>query len=191
MVLRLFRPLVKHENSDEPLRSYGEHVRTRVNTAMAELRQLISLYEDHVGWKSTIAMILHPIFVFAFTSLEELSEQEHASFLPESNPHYQGLLMCLKALSTISTYTFYAQLLFRLLASSCQSLNVPLPMEIMGVVARFQSDEWTKNAANMVSSMYIVDLRRAATDHETTRMDSIISGWNALTIKDEYKPPQD
>ena len=50
-------------------------------------------------------------------------------------------------------------------------------------VFRYRSDEWTKNAANLVRSQYVADMRKLVTDIENERMDSVISRWDSLAIE--------
>ncbi|KAF1969721.1 hypothetical protein BU23DRAFT_651917 [Bimuria novae-zelandiae CBS 107.79] len=184
-VLRLFQPFTNYESPNEQIKSYRDQALLRTSAAMTELRRLIFLYDNRHGWADTVPIVMHPLMVASFASLEELAHEKHPVFLSESNEIYQGLLTCLHALSTIATYNFYAQLLFRHLAQSCLSLNIPVPVELVSVLDRLQSEEWTKTAASMVSSHYVPNIRKTATEMENARMDAIISQWDALIIKDD------
>jgi hypothetical protein len=79
---------------------------------------------------------------------------------------------------------FYAQPLFRLVSQACQTLGIHLPIEITESLDRYRSKEWTVNAANMVSSRYIVDEHCTATGVEHRSIDTIVASWEALTIED-------
>ncbi|KAL1593824.1 hypothetical protein SLS60_010557 [Paraconiothyrium brasiliense] len=184
-IIRLFQPFTHYESSNERIRSYRDQALLRTSAATKELRQLILLHDSLHGWAATITIILHPLVIAVFGSLDEIISQESPDFVWDTNEAYRGLLTCLRGLSVITTYNFYSQSLFRLVTQSCQSLAIPLPTEIMSVLDRFQSDEWTKTAASMVSSQYIADMRRTASGMENARMDTIISRWDALTIKEE------
>ncbi|KAJ4346866.1 uncharacterized protein N0V89_010799 [Didymosphaeria variabile] len=184
-IIRLFQPFTHYESSNERISSYRDQALLRTSTANKELRQLIVLHDSLHGWAATITIILHPLVIAVFGSLDEIVSQENPDFVWETNEAYRGLLTCLRGLSVITTYNFYSQSLFRLVTQSCQSLAIPLPTEITSVLDRFQSDEWTKTAASMVSSQYIADMRRTVSGMENARMDTIISRWDALTIKED------
>ncbi|KAJ4293412.1 hypothetical protein N0V90_008695 [Kalmusia sp. IMI 367209] len=183
-VIRLFQPFTNYESSHERIKSYRDQAFLRTSAATKELRQLIFRHDTLHGWAATITIVLHPIVVTVFGSIDEISRQPHPISYSDTNEAYRGLLTCLNALSTIATYNFYAQPLFRLLTQSCQGLAIPLPDQLVSVSDRFKSEEWTKNAASMVSSQYIADMRKVATGMENARMDSIVSQWDAMTLKD-------
>ncbi|KAF2448778.1 hypothetical protein P171DRAFT_461488 [Karstenula rhodostoma CBS 690.94] len=184
-VIRLFQPFIHYESSNERISSYRDQALVRTSAATKELRHLIFLHDSQHGWAATITIILHPLTISVFGSLDEIASQTNPVFTPDANEAYKGLLTCLYALSVITTYNFYSQSLFRLATQSCTALDIPLPVEISTVLDRFQSDEWTKTAASMVSSQYIADMRRTASGVENARMDTIISRWDALTLKDD------
>lgn len=190
-VIRLFQPFTNYTSSNERINSYRSQALSRTATAAKELRQLIFVHDATHGWAATITIILHPLTVSIFGSLDEIAGQENPIYVKETNEPYRGLLTCLHALSIITTYNFYAQSLFRLSTQSCQALAISLPAEITNVLDRFQSDEWTKTAASMVSSQYIADMRKTASGVENARMDTIISRWDALTIKEEADSKSD
>lgn len=185
LIMRLFQPFTRYESPDEWIQSYRNKALQRTMEATNELRQLIYLHENHIGWFNIIAMVSHPLVTVGFASLDEISRRGHSVFLSERNEVYQGLLTCLNALSIVSTYNYCVQPLLRLLTQSCQSLDIPLPEEIKAILKRFQSEEWTKHAINMASSQYIADTRKVALDLDSARMDSIVSRWGTLTIADE------
>ena len=187
-VIRLFQPFTTYEPTAEGIRFYHDQALTRTSIAVKELRQLIFQNDHYHGWAVTITIVLHPIVVTVFGSLDEIAQQDQPpQYIVETNEAYRGLLTCLRALSIISTYNFYAQPLFRLLAQSCQGLHIPLPVEVVAMLDSYQSEAWTKNAASMVSSQYIADMRKAATGMENARMDSVVSRWDALVLTDEGK----
>ncbi|KAF2685363.1 hypothetical protein K458DRAFT_23460 [Lentithecium fluviatile CBS 122367] len=183
-VVRLFQPFISNASSVERLASYRDHARSLTSTAIKELRKLIILHDRRHGWASAIPFVLHPIVVTSYGSLEEVALQDQSQLLREPSEAYQGLLTCLQAMITLSSYVFYAQPLFRLLTQTCQTLQIPLPADIVSRLNYYQSKEWTKNAANVVSSQYIADIRKTATD-VNARMDAIISRWDALAISKE------
>jgi hypothetical protein len=184
-IIRLFQPFTHYESSNERISSYRDQALLRTSAANKELRKLILLNDSHHGWAATITIILHPLVISVFGCLDEIAGQSHPVFVPDTNEAYRCLLTCLYGLSVITTYNFYSQSLFRLATQSCSALGIPLPIEMTTIMDRFQSDEWTKEAASMVSSQYIADMRRAASGMENARMDTIISRWDALTIKDD------
>ncbi|KAF2191960.1 hypothetical protein K469DRAFT_555285 [Zopfia rhizophila CBS 207.26] len=150
-----------------------------------QLRHLLKLQESCHGWSNTIPYVLHPIMVTSFGSLEEIALQNPPQSSPEFSEPYRGILTCLKALSALSNSVFYAQPLFRLLTQGCQTLGIPLPIEVMRTLGMFQTEEWTKNAASVVSSQYVADMRKTAAELENARMDAVIMQWDALTIGDK------
>lgn len=181
-VVRLFQPFLDRESSMERIKSYHDHARSVTTTAIRELRQLIVLQDARHGWNNTIQLVIHAIVVTVFGTLEEVALQDQPDLTQEISEPYQGLLTCLRALSILATYVFYAQPLFRLLSQTCQSLGIPLPLDIISKLDDYQSEEWTKNAASVVSSQYIADIRKTASYVENERMDAIISQWDALSI---------
>lgn len=190
-VMRLFQPFTNYESSNDRISLYRDQALKRTTAATKELYQLIQLHETRHGWACCIGIVLHILTTAAYASLDEISRQEDPVFETDTNEFYKGLLACLTAIGAISAYNFYAQPLFRLLTQSSQALDVPLPSKLVNVLDRFQSDEWTKTAASMVSSHYIADMRKTASASESARMDTIISRWDALTLKDRKTPPHD
>lgn len=185
-IVRLVQPFLSRESNLERVRSYQERARSLAAASMKDIRQLLALHEVRHGWSSTIPYILHPVMVLSFASLEEIALDDDIHRSPEANEAYQGLLTCFRALSALSNSVFYAQPLFRLLTQTCQALEIQLPSEVRSTLARFSSEAWTKNAAAVVSSQYVADLRKLATDMDNSRMDSIISQWDeTLSIGDE------
>jgi hypothetical protein len=184
-IIRLFQPFLDHEfSSIERIRSYREQANSHTHAAIKEMRQLIMLQDVHHGWKETISLVLEPLMMTSFSSLEEVVLQGHSESATDTNEAYQGLLTCLRALSTVGNYVFYAQVLFRLLMQYCQKLDIPLSPEFVDALDHYQSEEWTRNAASVVSSQYIADLRKRTTDVENSRMDAIVSQWNNMSVVD-------
>jgi hypothetical protein len=183
-IIRLFRPFLDRESSAGRVTSYRDRAHELSSMAIKELRQLITLHDIRHGWTVTIPYVLHPIVVTSFGSLEEIALQDSSRVAQERSEPYQGLMTCLRALDTLSSYVFYAQPLFRLLTQTCQTLHIPLPAEIVSRLHDYQTEEWTRHAAKLVSSQYIADTRKAASGVENARMDAIISKWDDLTIAD-------
>ncbi|KAF2021291.1 hypothetical protein BU24DRAFT_18465 [Aaosphaeria arxii CBS 175.79] len=177
-IIRLVQPFVSRDSPIERIRSYQDRARHLTSASIAEIRQLLTLQEIHHGWKHAIPYVLHPVMVTSFASLEEVILEEELRREPEGGVAYQGLLTCLRALSALSHTIFYAQVLFRVLAQTCLSLEMRLPPDMLDLLDLYQSDEWTKKAAASVSSQYVADLRKSALDIDNARMDSIISQWD-------------
>jgi len=186
-IVRLFQPFLNGDTSIGRVKTYRDRARSLTNTAIKELRHLIFLHDMRHGWANAIPLVLHPIVVTSFGSLEEIVHQNQSGLTQEHSEPYQGLLKCLQAMSIVSSYVFYAQPLFRLLTQTCQTLHIPLPAEIVTRLNDYQSEEWTRNAASVVSSQYIADIRKTASDVEHARMDAIISRWDALGFAEEGK----
>lgn len=184
-IIRLFQPFLHRDSVNEPVGLYRDRAHSITSSAIKELRRLLVLHETQHGWVNAIPYVLHPIMVTSFGSLEEVAFEGDSRLSPEANEPYQGLLTCLRALRTLSGYVFYAQPLFRLLTQTCQTLQIPLPMEVITTLNYYQSEEWTKNAASVVRSRYVADMRKPAADVESATMDAIISGWDALTVTHE------
>jgi hypothetical protein len=149
---------------------------------MKELRRLLVLHEVHHGWSHTFPLVLHPIMVTGFGSLDEIALEGQLGLSSEHSEPYQGLLTCFHALSTLSNFIFIAQPLYRLLTQACETLDIRLPLEVTSILGYYRSEEWTKNAANLVRSQYVADLRKTANDPESLRMDVVVSQWDALTL---------
>ena len=60
----------------------------------------------------------------------------------------------------MSSYVFYAQPLFRLLVQACEVINIKLPRDVANSIRYYKSEEWTKQAASLVSSQYVADIRK-------------------------------
>ncbi|KAF2465245.1 uncharacterized protein BDR25DRAFT_337166 [Lindgomyces ingoldianus] len=146
------------------------------------LRRLIMLHELRHGWSNAIPYILHGITVTSFGCLEELAQEHATRHSVENSEPLRGLLSCLKALSTLSNYVFYSQPLFRLLTQSCQTMGIALPTETTNTLSCYQTEEWTKNAANIVSSQYVADIGKSATDMTNKQMDVIVRMWDNLIL---------
>ena len=184
-IVRLFQPFVGNDSSIRRVTTYRDRARSLTFTAIKELRQLVFLHNVRHGWANAIPLVLHIVTITSFGSLEEIVLQDRTKSCQKSSEAYQGLLICLQAMITLSSYVFYAQPLFRLLTQTCQTLCIPLPEEIVSRLNDYQSEEWTKNAASVVSSQYIADIRKTAAEVENARMDAIISGWESLNVADE------
>jgi hypothetical protein len=180
-VINLFQPVL--DDSTPPKdRSYLERAQFLTASSHRELRRLLALQEARHCWGTAIAIVLHPITVASVGSLDEISRVFSNPRDAEKSEAFQGLLVCLRALTAVASYTFYAQPLFRLVTEKCQALGLQLPEDLHAALDQYTSEEWTRNAANVVSSQYIADMRRTRTDSESARMDSIISAWEGMSI---------
>lgn len=184
-VIRLLQPFVDRDSSYERVRNYRDRARSITRSTIKELRRLLALHEVRHGWNNVIPYVLHPIMVTSFGSLEDIALGSPSPFSIETSEPYQGLVTCLRALVTLSSFVFYAQPLFRLLTQTCQNMGIELPYEATNALDQYQSEEWTKNAAALLSSQYIADMRKTATDIENARMDAIVSRWNALALSSD------
>ncbi|KAF2022988.1 hypothetical protein EK21DRAFT_105527 [Setomelanomma holmii] len=162
-----------------------ERVPSKENLLSAEMRRLLALQELRHGWATSIGLVLHSISVASFGSLDEISQIHPEPADAEPSEPYQGLLVCLRALASLSSYNFYAQPLFRLLTQKCQEMGLPLPVELQSTVDYYTTEEWTRYVASVVSSQYIADISKSSMDSESARMDAIISAWEGLSL-DEY-----
>jgi hypothetical protein len=182
-VINLFQPVL--DDSTPPKdRSYLERAQFLTASSHRELRRLLALQEARHCWGTAIAIVLHPITVASVGSLDEISRVFSNPRDAEKSEAFQGLLVCLRALTAVASYTFYAQPLFRLVTEKCQALGLQLPEDLHAALDQYTSEEWTRNAANVVSSQYIADMRRTRTDSESARMDSIISAWEGMSINE-------
>lgn len=179
-VVRLLQPILGSDTPFSRATTYGERAQSLSSEAIKSLRQLIMFHDVRHGWENAIPLILHPIMVTSFGSLEEVVLQNRSEIALASTEQYQSILTSLKALIILSSYVFYAQLLFRLLTQACQSLHLPLPTEVLVKLNEYQSEEWTKKAASVVSSQYIADVKKVAKGIGNARMDAIISQWDAM-----------
>ena len=186
-IIDLFQPCLSLNTSTDRIDSYLNRARSATSTSLQELRRLLAVQEIRHGWESAITLVLHPLSVASFGSLDEISQAyPNLSNVERSEP-YQGLLVCFRALGALSSYSFYAQPLFRLLTQKCQTMGLQLPVEVHRTLDYYTSEEWTRNAANLVSSQYIADIRKITADSESARMDAIISAWEGLSLDESGK----
>lgn len=186
-IVNLFKPFLNDETPSSGNDQYENRARSVIYSSLKEIRRYLSLQETQHGWNDAITLVLHAISVASYGSLDELSLVHTTSIPIEDREPYQGLLTCLRALATLSSYSYYAQPLFRLLTQKCQELGIKLPMEVQSMLDYYTSEEWTKNAATLVSSQYIADMRKTDADMESARMDAIISSWEVLQLEDGAK----
>ncbi|KAF1847944.1 uncharacterized protein K460DRAFT_279354 [Cucurbitaria berberidis CBS 394.84] len=186
-IVSLFQPILDAESPVEQISLYRLRARSITSAALRETRRLFAIQEIRYGWANTITLILHPLSVASFGTLDEILLERPGSTTMEMSEPYQGLLTCLRALSSLSSYSYYAQPLFRLLTQKCQTLGVQLPLEVQSTLEFYRSEEWTKHAANMVSSQYIADTRKMVTDAESATMDAVISAWEGLSLDEAAK----
>ncbi|KAF1954077.1 hypothetical protein CC80DRAFT_536957 [Byssothecium circinans] len=186
-LIRLFQPFLNCESTIDRIQAYRDQASSNTSIAVRELRRLIYLQDLRHGWTNTIPLVLEPLVIASFCSLEGAALHGHSHIAGDTNESYQGLLICLRAVCTIGTYVFYAQVLFRLLTQSCQKLHIPLPPDIANELHLYQSEEWTNNAASTVSSQYIADLRKTMSGAENARMDAIVKQWKAMSLKEVKK----
>ncbi|KAH7396357.1 hypothetical protein BKA66DRAFT_566849 [Pyrenochaeta sp. MPI-SDFR-AT-0127] len=186
-IINLFQPLLDAGSPLERIDPYRDRARSSTAASLKELRRLLNIQETRHGWANAITLILHPVSVASFGSLEEISRNYPNQASLEMSEPYKGLQTCLRALSSLSSYSYYAQPLFRLLTQKCQTLGIQVPAEVRNTLGHYISDEWTKNAVNLVSSQYIADMRKPAKDVERIRMDDIISGWEELSLDEAEK----
>jgi hypothetical protein len=185
-IINLFQPILDHSASPHE-RSYLDRAQFLTSTSQRELRRLLTLQELRHCWGTAITIVLHPITVASVGSLDEISQvYTNPKDAVKSEP-YQGLLVCLRALTALASYSFYAQPLFRLLTQKCQAMGLELPDDLHFALDQYTSEEWTRNAANLVSSQYIADTRRTRTDSESARMDAIIAAWEGMSIDEHVK----
>jgi hypothetical protein len=180
-IINLFQPILDQSTPSRD-RSYLERAQFLTSTSHREIRRLLLLQEKRHCWGTAIAIVLHPITVSGVGSLDEISRVFSNPRDAEKSEPYHGLLVCLRALTAVASYNYYAQPLFRLLTEKCQALGLQLPEDLDAALDQYTSEEWTRNAANVVSSQYIADMRRTRTDSESVRMDSIVSAWEGMTI---------
>ena len=180
-IINLFQPFFGVSHPSTP---FLDRACSVTSTSLLELRRLLALQEARHGWSRTITLVLHPLVVASFGSLDEISQAYHSPQDAQSSEPYQGVLVCLRALAALCSYSFYAQPLFRLLTQKCQAMGLQLPVEVQNTLDYYTSKEWTRNAANLVSSQYIADMRQEA---ESKRMDAIISAWEGMSLDDQGK----
>jgi hypothetical protein len=186
-IINLFQPVLDHGISCHNHDSYLDRARSVTSTSLLELRRLLTLHERRHCWGTAILIVLHPITIASTGSLDEIAQAYPDRRDAERSEPYHGLLVCLRALWALSSFSYYAQPLFRLLTQKCQAIELQLPEDVQGVLDYYTSEEWTRNAANLVSSQYIVDTRKTTIDAESARMDSIISAWGGLSLDERGK----
>lgn len=189
-IINLYRCILQSEPSTDWTQAHIEHARQTTSSSLKALRRLLSVHEQKHGWYDAITLVLHPITVASFGSLEHILDAKndaHPGTEQDSEP-YVGLLICLRALERLSSYSYYAQPLFRLLVQKCQSLGLQISAGMQRTLDQYTSEEWTKEASSLVSSQYIADLRIAGCNPtEDARMDAIISTWERLSLDEAGK----
>jgi hypothetical protein len=181
-IINLFQPIIDDGETHQHHDPHLDRAQSVTSTSLLELRRLLALQEFRHCWGAAIELVLHPITVASIGSLDEISQTYKNLQDAERSEPYNGLLTCLRALAALASYNFYAQPLFRLLTQKCQTIGLQLPDDLQGALDHYTSDDWTKNAANLVNSQYIADTRKMATGSESARMDSIISTWESLSL---------
>lgn len=184
-IVKLFRPVLDLEVSSEQDTPYLDRARSVTSSSLREIRRLVSVHDTHHGWSNAITLVIHGISVASFGTLEEMAQGKPNLSQSANDERYQGLVTCLRALTVLLSYSYYAQPIFRLLTQKCEVLGVRLPAEVQGALDYCTSEEWTKKAAELVSSQFIADTRLVAKDTETMRMDAVISRWENLTLEEE------
>lgn len=186
-VIDLFQPILDRDTPSKSHNFYQDRARSITSVSLMEMRRLLTLQERRHCWGTAITLVLHPIMVASSGSLEEIGQTFQNSKDAEQSEMYQGVVVCLRALVALATFNYYAQALFRLLTQKCQDLGLQLPDDLQSALDAYTSEEWTRKAANLVSSQYIADPRKTTTDSEGARMDSIISTWENLSLDDKGK----
>lgn len=183
-IINLFQPFLHDDTAARKNSAYYEHARSVNFAALGEIHRLLALQQTRHGWVDAILLVLHPITIASFGTLEEISraDMNPKSISLDNSGLYQGLQTCLRALASLTSYSYYAQPLFRLLTEKCHALGVRLPSEVHTTLDSYLTEQWTKNAVSLVSSQYIADTHATVTDAESARMDAIISGWEALSL---------
>lgn len=184
-IVKLFRPVLDRESSSAQDAPYIDHARSVISSSLREIRRLVLLHDTHHGWSNAITFVMHGITVASFGTLDEMAHDKSDLSRPATDERYQGLVTCLRALTVLLSYSYYAQPVFRLLTQKCVALGVRLPAEVQGALDYCTSEEWTKKAAELVSSQFIADTRPVAKDTETMRMDAVISRWENLSLEDK------
>ena len=184
-IVKLFRPVMDRDATSEQAASYIDRARSVISASLREIRRLVALHDTHHGWSNAITFVIHGITVASFGTLDEISHNDLSLPQPEIDERYQGLVTCLRALTVLLSYSYYAQPIFRLLTQRCCALGVKLPAEVQGALQYCTSEEWTKKAAELVHSQYIADTRSVAEDAESARMDAVIARWEDLSLDDK------
>jgi hypothetical protein len=183
--IRLVQPFLLRDKFLSRVQSYHARAHSIFATSLKHLRRLLTLHEVCHGWTNAIAYVLHPIMVTGFGSLDEIISANLSHMALEMSEPYLGLLTCLRALSAISNFIYYAQPLFRLLTQACQAADMKLPSEVLRAEKQYQSEEWTRSAKGLVSSRYVADMSSAVKEMESRRLDTVIAQWDALTISEK------
>lgn len=186
-VVKLFKPVLDCEISHHAA-PFIDRARSVISASLREIRHIVKLHDTHHGWSNSITFVMHGITVASFGTLDEMSRKEPNLPQAEIDERYQGLVTCLRALTVLLSYSYYAQPIFRLLTQMCRKLGVQLPAEVQGALDYCTSEEWTRKAAELVSSQFIPDTRLVARDPESSRMDAVISRWEGLTLEDKPAP---
>jgi hypothetical protein len=187
-IINLFQPVLNLAIYSDKYVPYFDHARSITSASLNEIWRLLAIQELRHCWGAAITLVLHPISVASFGSLEELSRSYPSPVSDAARSEaYEGLMTCLRGLAALSSYNYYAQPLFRLLTQKCQAIEVELPEEIQRTLDLFTSKEWTRNAAHLVSSQYIADMRKSASGLDSVRMDAIISTWEGMSLDERNK----
>jgi hypothetical protein len=184
-IVKLFRPVLDRESSAGEDAPYIDRARSVISSSLREIRRLVLLHDTHHGWSNAITFVIHGITVASFGTLDEMAHNKPLVSQPAIDERHQGLVTCLRALTVLLSYSYFAQPVFRLLTQKCVTLGVGLPAEVQGALDYCTSEEWTKKAAELVSSQFIADTRSVAEDTETMRMDAVISRWENLSLEDK------
>lgn len=185
-IVKLYRPVLDCGVSSKQNASYIDRARSITSSSLREIRRLVLVHDTHHGWSNAITFVIHGITVASFGTLDEISHDTPTLSQPQNEELYRGLFTCVRALTVLLSYSYYAQPIFRLLTQKCATLGVKLPAEIQVALDYCTSEEWTKKAAELVSSQYIADPRSIDSDHETIRMDAVISRWENLKLEDPH-----
>jgi hypothetical protein len=186
-IVKLFRPVLDRESSAGEDAPYIDRARSVISSSLREIRRLVLLHDTHHGWSNAITFVIHGITVASFGTLDEMAHNKPLVSQPAIDERHQGLVTCLRALTVLLSYSYFAQPVFRLLTQKCVTLGVGLPAEVQGALDYCTSEEWTKKAAELVSSQFIADTRSVAEDTETMRMDAVISRWRGHHAKERKR----
>jgi hypothetical protein len=181
-IVKLFQPVLNRKISSGYHAPYVDRAKSVISTSLREMRRLVALHDTHHGWSNAITFVLQGITVASVGTLDEMSDSNQNLPQSDHDEQYRGLITCLRALTVLLSYSYYAQPLFRLLTQKCRALGVQLPIEVQGALDYCTSEDWTKKAAELVSSQYIADTRTIA---ESSTMDAVISSWEDFTLEDK------
>lgn len=191
-IINLHQAILHDDTATRQPKPRHEDARSVKLAALGEIHRLLALQQARHGWVDAILLVLHPITIASFGTLEEISRADISpkSISLDNSGLYQGLQTCLRALASLASSSYYAQPLFRLLTEKCQALGVRLPGDVQATLDSYMTEEWTRKAASLVSSQYIADTHATTADAASARMDAIISGWEALSL-DGVAPQKD